>query len=170
MRAPVVMIWPPFARRWRRVFAGCAIACAIGVASASTAYADPQNPGDPAATACREFARSLDLAAAYYSEFANALAIGEVDPNFRDPIVRTSNVTGRTALRLAATDAFNASMTPGLSTEVATPMRSWSYGSTKLLVLMGMRAGVERINNAATELNGDAHRAQMACALAGTQA
>lgn len=152
---------------WYLACATATIALAIGPTPLPPAYAD--NAGSPvAATACADFGRALDLAAANYSNFANALAIGEVDPNYADPIVRTSNITGRTALRLAAADALSASLTPGLQPEIATPMRSWSYGSTKLLVLMGMRANVDRINNAATQLNDDAYSARMACAQAGT--
>lgn len=152
-----------------------AVACVIGLAPASPAYADvsadAEKASDPVATAaCGDFAKSLDLAAAYYSDFANALALGTIDPNYSDPTVHTSNVTGRTALRLAAADALSASLTPGLQPEIATPIRSWSYTATKLLFLMGMRANVDRINNAATELNSDAYTAKMACAQAGTQA
>jgi hypothetical protein len=155
---------------WPR-YPACAtatIAFVIGLTPLPPAYAD--GAGSPAsAAACADFGRALDLAAANYSNFANALAIGEVDPNYADPIVRTSNVTGRTALRLAAADALSASLTPGLPPEVAAPMRSWSYSSTKLVVLMGMRANVDQINNSATELNEDAYSARMACAQAGTQ-
>ncbi|MGB0435637.1 MAG: hypothetical protein ACPGIJ_01495 [Mycobacterium sp.] len=154
----------PFCRPQGPLCATAAIACVIGLASATPAHADEIPGGPAAAAACSDFARALDLAAANYSSFANALAIGEIDPNYTDPIVRTSNITGRTALRLAAADALSASLTPGLHPEVAAPMRSWSYSSTKLLLLMGMRANVDRINNAATELNSDAYDARMACA------
>ncbi|HEX9833450.1 MAG TPA: hypothetical protein VGA66_10280 [Mycobacterium sp.] len=139
------------------------------MAAAPPTYAD--NTATPeAVAACSDFARALDLAAANYSEFANALALGDIDPNYTDPIVRTSNLTGRTALRLAAVKALEASRTPGLQPEIAAPMRSWSLRSTKLFILMGVRADVFRINDAATGLNEDAYNAQMACARAGTRA
>ncbi len=134
--------------------------------------AEPQ-PVEAAAesvAACRQFARALDTAAASYSEFANVLAIGEKNPDYLDPILAANNTYGRTGLREAASIALSASRIPGLRPEVAAPMRSWSMGAMKLMLLMGLHADVDRFNDAANALNTDTEAAQMACAQAGTQA
>jgi hypothetical protein len=163
--------------------------CAMAPLFAPSAAAQPAPPPEPsdqavlssvepapvdatpeAVAACRQFARALDTAAASYSEFANVLAIGETVPNYADPILTANNSYGRDGLREAASTALSASRTPGLSPAIATPMRSWSMGAMKLMLLMGLRADVERFNNAATELNTDTEAAQMACAEAGTRA
>jgi hypothetical protein len=130
----------------------------------------PVDAAPEAVAACTQFGRSLDLAASSYAEFANVLAIGEAIPNYADPILAANNTYGRAGLRQAASTALNASRTPGLSPEIAAPMRSWSMGATKLMLLMGLRADVDRFNTAATELNTHTETAQMACAEAGTQA
>ncbi|MCV7055500.1 hypothetical protein [Mycolicibacterium gilvum] len=120
--------------------------------------------------ACRQFARALDTAAVSYSEFANVLAIGQKNPDYLDPIVSANNSYGRAGLRAAATTALDASRTPGLHPDIAAPMRSWSMGAMKLILLMGLRADVDRFNNAANGLNTHTEAAQIACARAGTQA
>lgn len=130
----------------------------------------PVDAAPEAVAACRQFARALDLAAASYSEFANVLAIGQAAPNYADPILAANNSYGRSGLREAASTALSASRTPGLDPALAAPMRSWSVGAMKLMLLMGLRAGVDRFNTAATALNDDTEAAQMACAQAGTRA
>lgn len=137
---------------------------------AGTASAQPPEAAPEAVAACTEFARALDLASLSYSDFANALALGEVRPNYADPIVSSSNSYGRTGLREAVSVALNASRTPGLAPQIAAPMRSWAVGATKLIVLMGLRADVDRFNDNATRVNEDTEAAQQACAGAGTRA
>ncbi|VEG57733.1 Uncharacterised protein [Mycolicibacterium aurum] len=163
--------------------------CATAAIFTPNAAAQPAPPAEPsgqaaapsvepalvdatpeAVAACRQFARALDTAAASYSEFANVLAIGETVPDYTDPILTANNSYGRVGLREAASTALTASRTPGLNPAIAAPMRSWSMGAMKLMLLMGLRADVDRFNNAATELNTHTEAAQMACAEAGTQA
>jgi hypothetical protein len=138
--------------------------------SAQSVEPAPVDAAPEAVAACRQFARALDLAAASYSEFANVLAIGQATPNYADPVLAANNSYGRTGLREAAGTALDASRIPGLNPEIAAPMRSWSMGAMKLMLLMGLRADVERFNTAATALNTDTEAAQMACAEAGTRA
>lgn len=153
------------------------IAVAMAMAMAPVALADPTGTpvgadtqsDNPAAAACGQFATGLDLAATYYSDFANNIA-GDAPPNYTSPIVVESNVTGRTALRQAAAEALSASGTPGLQPEIANPMRAWSMSATKLLLLMGLHTGVDTINGSATDLNNNTNKVQMACAAAGTHA
>lgn len=172
-----------------RAVATSLVACGIGLAVASNVSADPAEsdadsaeppsvwtvvPGlvDPtpeARAACAQFGRARDLAAINYLGFANTLAIGEVNPNYSDPILSDNNIIGRTALREAAAEALSASRVPGLQPEIAGPMRSWSLDAVKLLLLMGMRANVDRINNVATQLNSHNDEAQMACTHAGAR-
>ncbi|MGE2833652.1 hypothetical protein [Mycobacterium sp. SMC-4] len=137
---------------------------------AAPASAQPAEAAPEAATACTEFARALDLASVSYSDFANALALGEVRPNYADPIVSSSNTYGRTGLREAVSVALGASRTPGLAPQIAAPMRSWALGATKLIVLMGLRVDVDRFNDNATRINADTEAVQKACAEAGTRA
>ena len=115
--------------------------------------------------ACTLFIAALNLAAVNYEEFAYATAGTGDSVNYRDPNVWQSNVIGRTALREAAREALDASRTPGTPPEIASPMRSWSLGATKLLMIMGLRGGGDALNAAATDLNTDAQGTQMACAL-----
>ena len=131
---------------------------------------EPVDAAPEAVAACRQFARALDTAALSYGEFANVLAIGENNPDYLDPIVAQNNAYGRAGLREAASLAVEASRVPGLQPDVAAPMRTWSMGAVKLLLLMGLRVDVDRFNNAATELNSHTEAAQMACARAGTKA
>jgi SpoVK/Ycf46/Vps4 family AAA+-type ATPase len=115
--------------------------------------------------ACTRFTAALNLAAVNYEEFAYATAGTGDSVDYRDPNVWQSNVIGRTALREAAREALDASRTPGTPPEVSGPMRSWSLGATKLLMIMGLRGGGDSLNAAATALNADAQNTQMACAL-----
>lgn len=124
----------------------------------------------PTSDACRQFATALGYAATNYEDFAYNTAGGGNSVNYADPSVQSSNIAGRTALREAASVAWNASNGPGVTPDVSAPMHSWSLHATKLLFIMGLRGGGDSLNNAATELNDDAHDAQMACALSGTPA
>lgn len=87
--------------------------------------------------------------------------------NYTDQHVWTTNFVGRTALREAARSVLSASRTPGLPPEISDPMWSWSLNATKLLVVMGLRGGGDRLNSAANGLSVEARDAQMACALRG---
>jgi len=119
---------------------------------------------DPAAVqACSQFASALDSAASGYEGFADSL-----DAN--DPYVHQSNVAGRTTLRQSAAVAMDAANTPGLSPEIANPMRSWSYGAAKLLVKMGIGMTGGSLDSTATEVNTNAEAVQRGCAAAGTHA
>jgi hypothetical protein len=53
---------------------------------------------------------------------------------------------------------------------VSDPITAWSLRATKLLVVMGLHGGGDSLNSNATELNSDAHDAQMACATHGARA
>lgn len=137
---------------------------------AGSASAQPADPAPEAVAACTEFARALDLASLSYSDFANALALGEARPDYADPIVSSSNAYGRTGLREAVGVAMSAAGTPGLAPQIAAPMRAWALGATKLIVLMGLRVGVDRFNANATAINEHTEAVQQACADAGTRA
>lgn len=179
-----------------RGLAACGIALAIGLATLPPAFADPEGAtqsdagpvepppaaplpagapapagdADPAAvTACTAFADALDNASVFYGDFADTID-GTARPDYSDPVVSMTNVSGRTALRESAAQAMSAAGTPGLSPDISGPMRSWSLDATKLLVKMGLRGSGDTLNVTANELNEDAHNAQMACALAGTHA
>ena len=139
------------------------------------AWADPpaipSETVNPAVTdACKQFNEALNLAAASYDEFAYASAGGGNTVNYTDQHVWTTNLVGRTALREAARSVLSASRTPDLPPEISDPMRSWSLKATKLLVVMGLRGGGDRLNSAANELNAEAQAGQMACALHGARA
>jgi hypothetical protein len=175
-----------------RALAASVVTLGLGLAFVPAASADPADGSDPsgeargpssatfgqesspdttpeAVAACQQFAAGLDVAATNYSDFANNIA-GDAPPNYGDPIVSDSNVTGRTALRAAATNAMQAAGTPGLAPEIAGPMNAWSGGATRLLILMGVHAPVDAINAAATDLNNSTTDVQMACVNAGTKA
>lgn len=125
---------------------------------------------DPTTTACKQFNGALNLAASNYEDFAYATAGSGNFVDYQDPNVWRTNVIGRTGLREAAAVALNASRTPGLQGEIAGPMRAWSLRAAKLLVVMGLHAGGDTLNNSASDLNTDASEAQTACALAGAHA
>ncbi|BBX20310.1 hypothetical protein [Mycolicibacterium duvalii] len=139
-----------------------------GVGSVASAQPAPAAP--EAVAACTQFARALDLASLSYSDFANALALGQARPDYSDPTVSSSNTYGRTGLREAVGVALTASRTPGLAPQIAAPMRSWALSATKLVLLMGLRAGVDRFNHNADQINGETEAVQKACADAGTRA
>jgi hypothetical protein len=173
------------------------IAVGIGLAVAAPASADPNDgaPTDPApapgpvggpitsaaapiadapssaaADACKTFGAAVSYAATNYEDFAYATAGGGNNVDYTKPEVWDSNVVGRTALREAAATAMQAATTPGLQPDIAAPMQSWSMRATKLLLVMGLRAGGDTLNTTANDMNTDAHNAQMACATAGTHA
>lgn len=167
-----------------------ALAVAVGGTSAPHAAAEPTDaiatdpmlpthmavaplqtadPAGPASVACAQFAAALDGASVYYGYFA-ATIDGSTRPDYSDPAVSDTNSLGRQALRQAAALALTAAGTPGLQPDIAAPIRAWSLDATKLLLKMGLRGGGETLNVTATELNGDATSAQMACAAAGTHA
>lgn len=154
-----------------RLRAASVIACGAAAAILSpAAAADPGAAAPEAVAACTQFAYALDLASLSYSDFANALAMGEVNPDYADPVVKAGNTSGRTGLRHAVTTALDASRTPDLAPEISAPMRAWSLGATKLLVMMGLRGDVDRFNSTATQLNEHTEAVQSACAAAGTLA
>ena len=124
----------------------------------------------PSSVACKQFSAALSYAATNYEDFAYATAGGGNYVDYSNPEVQNSNVVGRTALREAASTAWGASTTPGLSGDISAPMQSWSLRATKLLLVMGVHGGGDSLNNTADGMNTDAHNAQMACALAGTPA
>jgi hypothetical protein len=132
--------------------------------------AQPADGGDPAKTACAQFARALNFASINYEDFAYAIAGNGSYVNYADPNVESNNVAGRTALRVAAATAMDAAATPGLSPDVANPMRMWSVDAAKLLVMMGVRGNGDVIDAAATDVNNDTRTVQFACAAAGTHA
>ena len=178
-----------------RVFASSAIAICLGMALIPSASADPADgtdtnapppgPGTAAPSAfvpdtgvdvdlaavdaCRQFGVAMNYAATNYEDFAYATAGSGNAVNYGDPSIDSSNVVGRTALREAASVANQAAATPGLSPDIAGPMQSWSMDAYKLIVMMGVRAGGDSLNGAATDLNTDSRKVQMACAAAGTR-
>ena len=183
-------------RRWSKalgvaIFAALPLLAAVPVASADPGDPAPVDPvsgnapapaADPAgadvspdthdavSTACRQFGAALDLAASNYEDFAYATAGNGNAVDYQNPEVVQSNLLGRTALREAAGAALDAAGTPGLPGDVADPMRTWSLHATKLVLIMGLRAGGDSLNAAATDLNTDANNVQMACALNGSHA
>ncbi|WP_255605509.1 hypothetical protein [Mycolicibacterium xanthum] len=165
------------------------LALGLGCALAASASADPADAAgtvDPAAgpvqvmapttaganpaavSACGDFAIVLDSTSLYYENFAEALETYD-QPGYTD-MIRSSNVLSRTALRQGAAEALSAANTPGLPPEIASPMRSWSLGATKLLLKMGLRGTGETLDTTVMEMNGDAYAVQEACAAAGTHA
>ncbi len=167
----------------RRKTAVALLAVGAVLAAAPTAAAEPDvapaavgpEPAAPAedspsSIACKQFSAALSYAASNYEDFAYASAGGGNYVDYANPEVRNSNVVGRTALREAASTAWGASTTPGLSGDISAPMQSWSLRATKLLLVMGVHGGGNTLNDTANALNADAHNTQMACALAGTPA
>ena len=65
---------------------------------------------------------------------------------------------------------MTAAQEPGLDPSIADPMRIWSLGATKLLVMMGLRIPGDTLNGTVTEMNNQATKVQEACAAAGTHA
>jgi hypothetical protein len=126
----------------------------------------PDNADPVAAQACAQFAQVLDGSSTYYGDFADSLE----GSDYADPAVDSSNSVGRTALREAAGLAMTTANTPGLSPDIADPMRTWSLGAAALLVKMGVRMPGESLNTTATTMNNDAAKVQQACATAGSHA
>ncbi|MGA5463580.1 hypothetical protein [Mycobacterium sp. NPDC050041] len=161
-----------------QVLPATVLLAALGLAPVAAAEPDAVDPaapvaaapldGQPASDACTQFGAALDHAATYYSDFADAIAGDRW--TFRDANVVGTNDDARTALRQSAAAAMKAAGTPGLQPEIANPMRAWSVGATKLLLVMGLHGSGDRMNSAAAELNNRATDTQMACAQAGTQA
>ena len=73
-------------------------------------------------------------------------------------------------MRESAGVAMSAANTPGLSPDIAEPMRSWSLGATAMWAKMGLRIPGDGLNNTANGMNDNATRVQEACAAAGTHA
>jgi hypothetical protein len=137
---------------------------------APTAFT-PGTPENPAAgDACKQFGVAMNYAATNYEDFAYATAGGGNVVNYGDPNVDYSNAAGRAALKEAASVAFSAAGTPGLQPEIAGPMQAWAMNAAKLVLMMGVHAGGDSLNGAATDLNNDSRKVQMACAAAGTKA
>lgn len=133
----------------------------------STAVADlasEPTPNSPVGDACNRFAAALSHAATEYEEFAYATAGEGNYVDYADPNVERYSLIGRAALRESAAEILDASRTAGLPPDITDPMRDWSLHATKLLLIMSIRGGGDSLNNAATQLNDDAERAQMACA------
>jgi hypothetical protein len=139
-----------------------------GLATSSLPVAD--DAGVPAATACKQFGSAMAYAATNYEDFAYATAGNGSYVNYGDPSVTNTNTIGRSALEKAAEVALSASATPGLQPELAGPIQAYSMGVAKLAVIMLAQGNGDALNQAATEVNQDAHNAQMACAQAGTPA
>jgi hypothetical protein len=135
-----------------------------------TDVAPPADEAAAAAVACKQFSSAMNYAAMHYEDFADSIAGNGAFVNYGDPNIDQNNVIGRTALRQAASVAMNAANTPGLSADLADPMRAWSVDAAKLLVLMGVRANGDAIDGAATEVNSDSRTVQFACAAHGTRA
>ena len=128
------------------------------------------DPSDGAAggavAACGTFAEVLEGSSTYYGDFADSFE----GSDYSDPAVDSSNAVGRTALRQSAATAMTAAQEPGLDPSIADPMRIWSLGATKLLVMMGLRVPGDTLNGTVTEMNNQATKVQEACAAAGTHA
>lgn len=171
-----------------RLLAASVIALGTALAFTPLALADPVEPepvpgpapapmlveagpisddATPAAvTACGAFAQALDGTSLYFGDFADSLE----GSDYSDPAVESSNSVGRLALRQAAGVALEAANTPGVTPDIADPMRAWSLGATAMLIKMGLRIPGESLNTTATGMNANAEKVQMACAAAGTHA
>lgn len=148
-----------------------------GIVGSEDAVAEPEtpvavgdlvsqpNPANPVGDACNRFSAALSHAATEYEEFAYATAGEGNYVDYADPNVERYSLIGRAALRESAAEILDASRTDGLPPDITDPMRDWSLHATKLLLIMSIRGGGDSLNNAATQLNADAERAQMACAL-----
>lgn len=131
-----------------------------------TAVDPSDSAASPAVTACGTFAQVLEGSSNYYGEFADSFE----GSDYSDPAVDSSNAVGRTALRQSAAIAMTAAQEPGLDPSIGDPMRIWSLGATKLLVMMGLRVPGDTLNGTVTEMNNQATKVQVACAAAGTHA
>ena len=163
-----------------RALGASIIGVGLSMALITTAAADPSDAQAGATApipdqqsvvdACNNFGAAINYAATNYEDFAYATAGNGNVVNYQDPSVQSSNATGRTALREAASVAMSASTTAGVPPDVSAPMRAWSLHATKLLVIMGVRGGGDTLNSTANDMNTDAHDAQLACAANGARA
>jgi hypothetical protein len=125
-----------------------------------------QSSGDPTKDACDLFNKAVNYAAINYEDFADYSAGSGNYVDYGSTTVDNANTAGRTALKEAAAASLNASGIPGAAPEVTGPMRTWSFHAAKLALVMGIRGGGDTLNSTATDLNANAHEAQMACAIA----
>jgi hypothetical protein len=138
-----------------------------GVGSIQVQGVDPSDTAEaPAVQACGQFAQILDGSSYYFGEFADSFE----GSDYGDPAVQSSGDVGRQAMRESAGAAMNAANTPGLSPDIAEPMRSWSMGATAMWAKMGIRLPGESLNTTANGMNENAGKVQSACAAAGTHA
>lgn len=137
---------------------------------AANAAPAPAGPNPAASDACKQFAAAMQFAANHYEDFAYDTAGSGDSVDYANPLVVSDNQNGRIALREAAGAAMDASTTPGVPPEVSAPMQAWSLQATKLILVMGLHGGGDALNSTATEMNTDAHNAQLACAQAGAHA
>jgi hypothetical protein len=128
--------------------------------------AQPQSSGDPTKDACSLFNKAVNYAAVNYEDFADYSAGGGNYVDYSSSTVNNANVAGRTALRQAASASLAASTIPGASPEVTAPMQAWSLSAAKMVLVMGVRGGGDTLNSTATDMNKQAHDAQIACATA----
>lgn len=144
-----------------------AMAAMLSAGAVSIVPTPPLVSAEPSVVghACDRLAAALSHAATEYEEFAYAAAGGGNYVNYSDPNVERSKIIGRAALRESAAEILDTSRTAGLPPDIADPMRDWSLHATKLLLIMSVRGGGDSLNNAANQLNSDAERAQMACAV-----
>ncbi len=141
----------------------------IGLPQGADPAASVQSTGDPTRDACDLFNKAVNYAAINYEDFADYSAGGGNSVDYQNPTVDNANVAGRTALRQSAAAALNASGIPGAAPEVTGPMRAWSLSAAKLVLVMGVRGGGNTLNSTATDLNQQAHSAQLACATSQSQ-
>ena len=151
---------------------GCASAVAepeppAPVADSPAAEVRLEGAAAPASAACQRFDAVLRVSSAYYNDFAYTIAGNGAYVDYRDPEVRDDNVVGRTALRQAAGEAWSAAGASGVPSEIADPMRAWSWRAVKLALAMGLHGDGDTLNTAAAELNTHAENAKMACTKAG---
>lgn len=141
---------------------GATSSAGLGGAPQSAAV-DSSNADPASAAACSEFAEVLDSASDGYGSYADSV-------DDQDGTAAQSNVVGRTSLREAASAALDAANTPGLSPDIANPMRAWSFGAAKLMVKVGLNMTGGTLDSTAVDVNNNAEAVQKACAAAGTHA
>lgn len=138
---------------------GASVGSAGAGINSVTVTSPDANPA--AVAACGKFAEALDGASDGYGNYADSL-----DDN--DPGANTTNTVGRTSLRQSAATAMDAANTPGLSPDIADPMRAWSMGAAKLILKMGLHMTGGTLDDTATQVNNNAEAVQRGCAAAGT--
>jgi hypothetical protein len=132
-------------------------------AGINTATVTSPDANPAAVAACSKFAEALDSASDGYGNYADSL-----DDN--DATADATNIVGRTSLRQSAAAAMDAANTPGLSPDIADPMRAWSMGAAKLILKMGLHMTGGTLDDTATQVNNNAEAVQRGCAAAGTHA